>query len=129
MNQIEIYQEGLPANAYLDFGASMRIAFWLSLVISVFFLVPHAHAQSPNTMEKCISGQCYGYGQPDSTPAKYGFIYQDVSVSPPALYCPRNGVWIACGGSGGTTPVGQQFRIGAYTGPGSGGNFQLGQSN
>lgn len=83
--------------------------FALLLFALAVFLVPHkAHAQS---IESCKTGACYGYGPPTGA-ALNGYIYQDVSQSPPALYCPKNGVWIACGGSGGSasfTPTGIQY--------------------
>src|ERR1700737_3544969 len=57
-----------------------------------------AHAQS--SLEASQSGHCFGFGEPSGV-SQLGFIYQDVSQSPPALYCPKNGAWVACGGSGG----------------------------
>ena len=52
------------------------------------------------TIEKCQTGHCYGYGAPTGA-SQLGFIYQDVSQTPPALYCPQNSAWVSCGGSGG----------------------------
>jgi hypothetical protein len=63
------------------------------------FLLPHqAHAQS--SLERCQAGQCFGFGAP-AGPSQNGYIYQDLSQTPPALYCAKTQTWAACGGSGG----------------------------
>lgn len=71
----------------------------LALAACALFLVPHrAHARS---IESCKQGACYGFGPPQGAASTNGYIYQDVSQSPTALYCPKGGVWTPCGGSGG----------------------------
>lgn len=78
-----------------------KLAFLL--FACALFLAPRkAHAQS--TIEKCQAGHCYGFGAPTDAAAN-GFIYQDLSQSPPALYCPKNGAWVACGGGSGSQTI------------------------
>jgi hypothetical protein len=70
----------------------------IGLLLFLIFCIPHnAYAQS--TLEACQVGHCYGFGAPTGQ-SQLGYLYQDVSQSLPALYCPKNGVWMACGRSG-----------------------------
>jgi hypothetical protein len=74
----------------------------LLLCACALFFIPHkAHAQGPTTLERCQANQCFGFGPPVGA-AQNGYIYQDLSQNPPALYCGKGGSWAACGGTGGT---------------------------
>jgi hypothetical protein len=74
----------------------------------LLMLVTPALAQS--SLERCQAGSCFGFGPPVG-PSQSGLIYQDVSTSPPTLYCGKNSTWVACGGTGGsfTPPTGTGF--------------------
>lgn len=51
-------------------------------------------------LESCQQRGCYGFRQPTGQ-SQNGMIWQDLSVSPPRLYCGYNQGWQLCGSSSG----------------------------